>query len=156
MTNLKRLPILVILLVAGVFLAGSVKKESDPPGKYEKILHNVADMLKEAHYSPKQIDDSFSKKIFYKYFEVIDPNKNIFLKEDVEALKKYEFRIDDEMKGGDVEFFKAVSQLFNKRMEEAALISKDILSKPFDYSIDETFVNDPDKVKFPTNDKERK
>ena len=81
MTNLKRLPILIIiLLIAGVFFAGSVKKEVDPPGKYEKILHNVTDMLKEAHYSPKLIDDSFSKKIFYKYFEVIDPNKNIFLK----------------------------------------------------------------------------
>ena len=39
MTNFKRLPILIIiLLVAGVFFAGSVKREIDPPGKYEKIL----------------------------------------------------------------------------------------------------------------------
>jgi len=157
MTNFKRLPILIIiLLVAGVFFAGSVKKEVDPPGKYEKILHNVTDMLKEAHYSPKLIDDSFSKKIFYKYFEVLDPNKNIFLKEDIEALKKFEYKIDDEMKGADVEFFKAVGQVFNKRMEEAALISKDILSKPFDYSIDETYNGDPDKIKFPVTEAQRK
>ena len=157
MTNFKRLPILIIiLLVAGVFFAGSVKSEVDPPGKYEKILHNVTDMLKEAHYSPKLIDDSFSKKIFYKYFEVIDPNKNIFLKEDIEALKKFEYKIDDEMKGADVEFFKAVGQVFNKRMEEAALISKEILSKPFDYSIDETYAGDPDKLKYPATDAERK
>ena len=157
MTNFKRLPILIIiLLVAGVFFAGSAKKEVDPPGKYEKILHNVTDMLKEAHYSPKLIDDSFSKKIFHKYFQVLDPNKNIFLKEDIDALKKFEFKIDDEMKGADVEFFKAVSQVFNKRMEEAALISKDILSKSFDYSIDETYNGDPDKIKFPATDAERK
>ena len=89
MTNLKRLPILIIiLLVAGVFFAGSVKKEVDPPGKYEKILHNVTDMLKEAHYSPKLIDDSFSKKIFYKYFEVIDPNKNIFFERRYRSSQK--------------------------------------------------------------------
>jgi len=157
MTNLKRLPILVILLlVAGVFFAGSVKKEIDPPGKYEKILHNVTAMLNEEHYSPKLIDDSFSKKIFYKYFEVLDPNKNIFLKEDIESLKKFEFKIDDEMKGADVEFFKAVGQIFNKRMEEAALISKDILSKPFNYTVDENFAGDPDKVKFSKTDAERK
>ncbi len=157
MTNLKRLPILIIiLLIAGVFFAGSVKKEIDPPGKYEKILHNVTDMLKEAHYSPKLIDDSFSKKIFYKYFEVIDPNKNIFLKEDIEALKKFEYKIDDEMKGADVEFFKAVGSLFSKRMEEASLIYKDILSKPFDYSIDEMYAGDPDKIKFPATDAQRK
>ncbi|HEU4860707.1 MAG TPA: carboxy terminal-processing peptidase [Chitinophagaceae bacterium] len=157
MTNFKRFPILIILLlVAGVFFAGSVKKETDPPGKYEKILHNVTDMLKEAHYSPKLIDDSFSKKIFYKYFEVLDPNKNIFLKEDIESLRKFEFRIDDEMKGADVEFFKAVAQIFNKRMEEAALIYKDVLSRPFNYTIDETFAGDPDKVKFPASIADKK
>jgi len=157
MTNLKRLPIVaMMLLVAAVFFAGSVKKEFDPPGKYEKILHNVTDMLKEAHYSPKMIDDSFSKKIFNKYFEVLDPNKNIFMKEDIEALKKYEFKIDDEMKGSNVEFFKAAGDLFTKRMEEAALVYKDILSKPFNYNIDETFQGDPDKIKFPANDAERK
>lgn len=157
MTNFKRLPILIImLLVAAVFFAGSVKTESDPPGKYEKILHNVTGMLKENHFSPKLIDDSFSKKIFYKYFEVLDPNKNIFLKEDIESLKKYELKIDDEMKGADVEFFKAVGLIFNKRMEEAASISKDILSKPFDYSIDETYNGDPDKIKFPASDADKK
>ena len=157
MTNFKRLPILIIvLLVAAVFFAGSAKTESDPPGKYEKILHNVAGMLKENHFSPKLIDDSFSKKIFYKYFEVLDPNKNIFLKEDIESLKKYEFRIDDEMKGADVEFFKAVGVIFNKRMEEAALISKDIISKPFDYSVDETYNGDPEKIKFPVSDADKK
>ena len=78
------------------------------------------------------------------------------MKEDIEALKKFEYKIDDEMKGADVEFFKAVGQLFNKRMEEAALIYKDILSKPFDYSIDETYAGDPDKIKFPATDAERK
>lgn len=156
MTNLKRLPILIVLLIAGVVLASNVKKEKDPPGKYEKILHNVTEMLKEDHYSPKAIDDSFSKKIFYKYFEVLDPNKNIFLKEDIEALKKYEFRIDDEMKGENVEFFKAAGLVFNKRMEEAALMAKDILSKPFDYSTDESYNGDPDKIKFASNDVQRK
>lgn len=156
MTNLKRLPILIVLLIAGVVLASNVKKESDPPGKYEKILHNVTDMLKEAHYSPKPIDDSFSKKIFYKYFETLDPNKNIFLKEDIEALKKFEFKIDDEMKGANVEFFKAAGVIFNKRVEEAALISKEILNKPFDYTIDEMYNGDPDKLKFPATDAERK
>ena len=157
MTNLKILPIVIILLlVAGVFFAGSAKKEVDPPGKYEKILHNVTDMLKEAHYSPKLIDDSFSKRIFHKYFEVLDPNKNIFLKEDIESLKKFEFRIDDEMKGANVEFFKAVAVIFNKRMEEAALMYKDVLSKSFDYTIDESYMGDPEKTKFSATDADRK
>jgi carboxyl-terminal processing protease len=157
MTNLKRLPILLLLLVAGVFLASSMNKpEMDPPGKYEKILHNVTDMLKEAHYSPQSINDSFSRKIYTRYFENLDPNKNMFLKEDLEGLKKYELKIDDEMKGGQVEFFKAAGELFNKRMEDAAFFYKEILSHSFDFTTDEVFIADPAKIDFPANDNERR
>ncbi len=156
MTNLKRLPILILLLVAGVFLASSMNTVSnDPPGKYEKILKYVGEMLKEAHYSPKEINDDFSKKIYKRYFENLDANKNIFLQSDIEQLKRFENKIDDEMKGSPVEFFLATGQVFNKRMEEAALVYKDILAKPFDFSIDENFVTDPEKVKFPVTEADR-
>ena len=81
MTNLKRLPILVLLLAFGVFLASSISKPASiAPGKYEKILRNITEMLKEGHYSPKAIDNEFSKKIFSRYIENLDNNKNIFLK----------------------------------------------------------------------------
>jgi carboxyl-terminal processing protease len=157
MTNLKRLPILILLLVAGVFLASSMNKpKNDPPGKYEKILRNVTEMLKEGHYNPKPIDDAFSKKIYARYFESLDPNKNIFLREDLQALKKFELKIDDEMKGAPVEFFLAAGNLFNKRMEEAALVYKEILAQPFDFTIDETLIADPEKVQFPSSEAERK
>lgn len=158
MTNLKRLPILIILLAGGVFLISSMSKPKNvlPPGKYEKVLQNITEMLKEGHYSPKPIDDEFSKKIFTRYFENLDPNKNIFLREDLESLKKYETRIDDEMKGAPVEFFIAASDVFNKRMEEAALIYKEILASPFDYTKDEIIVTDPEKIKFSTSVAERK
>lgn len=157
MTNLKRFPILILLLAAGIFLASSMNKpKNDPPGKYEKILRNVTEMLKEGHYSPKPIDDSFSKKIFERYFESLDPNKNIFLREDLLSLKKYELTIDDEMKGAPVAFFLAAGNLFNKRMEEAALLYKDILAKPFDFTIDETLVADPEKIQFPASEADRK
>ena len=60
MTNMKRLPILVMLVIAGTFLAfQSLGKSSNPPSKYEKILRNVGQMLKEAHYSPKDIMTTF-------------------------------------------------------------------------------------------------
>ena len=52
-------------------------------------------------------------------------------------LKKYETRIDDEIKGAPVEFFLAAGKIFNTRMEEAAAMYNEILSKPFDFTIDE-------------------
>ena len=157
MTNLKRLPILILLVAGGFFLASSMENpKKDPPGKYEKILQNITEMLKEGHYSPKAIDDNFSKKIFSKYFQNLDPNKNIFLAEDLLALKKYELRIDDEMKGAPVEFFRAAGNVFNKRMEEAELIYKEILAQPFNFTTEESIVTDPDKIQFPSSFTERK
>lgn len=154
---MKRLPILILLLVAGVFLASSRNNVSnDPPGKYEKILKNVGEMLKEAHYSPKDINDAFSRKIYNRYFENLDPNKNIFLQPDMESLKKFETKIDDEIKGSPVEFFLAAGALFNKRMEETVLISKEILAGPFEFTADENIITDPTKMKFPANEAERK
>ncbi|HEY2723014.1 MAG TPA: carboxy terminal-processing peptidase [Chitinophagaceae bacterium] len=155
---MKRLPILVMLIVAGTFVAfQSLGKSSNPPSKYEKILRNVGQMLSEAHYSPKNIDDNFSKEVFKKYMNDLDPDKDIFMQSDYDALKKYETKIDDELKGdAPVEFFLAAGEIFNKRIEEAAKIYNEILDQPFDFNVDESINLDADKVKTPTNNAELK
>ena len=151
---MKRLPIVILMIVAGSFLAfqtmGTGTKK--PPTKYEEILKLVGEMLTQAHYNPKDINDAFSKRIFQKYFSDLDPEKNIYLKSDVEALqKKYETRIDDEIKGAPVEFFLAAGKTFNVRMEEAAAVCNEILAKSFDFTIDEEVILDGDKLSYATN-----
>ena len=64
--------------------------------------------------------------------------------------KKYETKIDDEIKGAPVEFFLAAGKIFNTRMEEAAAICNEILSKPFDFTIDEEVILDGDKLELCT------
>ncbi len=122
MNYIKRIFLGVLLIVGGIVFSSAIlfNKQSQP-GKYEKILQSITEMLTAGHFSPKKIDDNFSKNIYHRYFEVLDPNKNIFLQSDITSLKKYETRIDDEMLGADVEFFLSVSQIFNKRIEEAGL-----------------------------------
>ena len=87
---MKRLPILIMIIVAGSFLAfqtmGTGTK--NPPGKYEEILKLVGNMLVQAHFSPPDINDDFSKKIFTKYIGDLDPEKNIFLQSDIATLQK--------------------------------------------------------------------
>ena len=158
LTNMKRLPIILVLLVTGFFLAFETTGNGggNPPSKYEKILKTVGEMLTEAHYSPKEINDAFSKKVFKKYLGELDINKDIFLQGDISALRKYETRIDDEIKGAPVEFFLTAGQLFTKRMEEAALIYKEILEKPFDFTTDESVNLDDEKVNYPSTEADRK
>lgn len=156
---MKRLPILVVLLITGVFLAFNTLGNSGkttPPGKYERILQIVGEILVQGHYKPKEINDEFSQKVYTKYFEELDPDKNIFRKEDIESLKKYSTKIDDEIKGAPVQFFLEASKLFNKRSEEAAAIYKDILSRPFDFTVNESVVTDTKKIAFPSSANEQK
>ena len=150
---MKRLPLLLVMLAGGIFLAfntmGTGKKT--PPSKYERILQSIGVILTQGHYKPKDINDAFSKKVFIKFLGDLDPEKNILMQEDVNALKKYETRIDDEIKGQPVEFFLEAGKLFNRRVDEAAKIYKEILAQPFDFTKDESIVTDPKKLSFAAN-----
>lgn len=70
--------------------------------------------------------------------------------------KKYETRIDDEIKGADAAFFLAAGKNFNQRMEEVALVYSEFLLKPFDFTVDEEVVLDADKLSYPATEAERK
>ncbi|MEN9547601.1 MAG: hypothetical protein RIR12_192 [Bacteroidota bacterium] len=152
---MKRLPFVILLVVAASFLAfktmgTSTRPSAFPPSKYEQILKLVNEMLTQGHFNPQDVNDDFSKKVFKKFISELDPEKNIFTKADIESLKKYETKVDDELKGAKVEFFLAAGALFNKRMEEAAIIYKEILNSPFAFTISEEIQLDEDKLDFTT------
>lgn len=156
---MKRLPIVILMIVAGSFVAFQTlgTKTNNPPDKYEQILRLVGEMLTQAHYSPQSVNDDFSKKVFKKYINDLDPEKNMFLASDIDGLKaKYETRIDDEIKGAPVVFFKAVGDIFTTRMEEASAICNEILAKPFDFTVDEKVMLDGEKLAYATDKNEIK
>jgi len=155
---MKRLPIILALVLAGVFFATRSQGKSTtlPPGKYEKILQIVGAILTQGHYEPKDLNDDFSKKIYDKYFSELDPEKNIFLQEDVKSLERFSTKLDDEVKGAPVQFFIEAGKLFDQRVKEVEGYYKEILAKPFDFTKDETYVSDGDKKSFPANEANRK
>src|SRR5882762_2571248 len=133
MFSKRNLPIVLLILGAGVFVAfRTLGIGENPPTKYEKILHNVGEMLEQIHYSPKQIDDKFSREVFTKYLGDVDVEKNVLLQSDIEVLRgKFETRIDEEILGKTaIAFVPAVTEVYNKRMAETEVIYKDILSRP--------------------------
>jgi carboxyl-terminal processing protease len=161
MLQRKNLPIVLLLFVAGLIVAfrtlGFGLGNGNPPTKYEKILHNVGEMLAEIHYSPKKIDDNFSKEIFKKFLgEKIDDQKNILLLSDIQQLKKFETKIDDEILGGAVQFVPAVSEIYKKRLPETEAIYKELLSKPFDFTKEESANFNDEKLEYPKSEADRK
>ena len=156
MVSKKSLPIVLVLVVAGFLIAFNSSGLVNPPGKYEQIFVQVTEMLEAAHYNPKKVDDEFSKKIFTKYIESLDPDKNVFLAADIKELKKFELSIDDELHGAPIQFFYAIDALYLKRGRELADLMPALFQQPFQFQADEEISLDPDKAEFPKNETARK
>ena len=143
------------IVIATVFVAATPLNE-DPPTKNEIILRTVGAMLEQGHYSPKKIDDNFSKEIFAEYLKRLDPSKRILLEKDIIKLRKHETMIDDEIHGAPLQFFNSSEEIYKNRITEAEEIYKQFIEKPFEFTKDETFELDPDKIGFASNETEKK
>ncbi len=137
-------------------LVSATPLNDDPPSKNETILRYVGAMLEQGHYSPKKIDDNFSKEIFSEFLKRLDPSKRILLEKDVAKLRKYETTIDDEIHGSPLAFFAAADEIYKNRIVEAEEIYKNYIEKPFEFTKDDVLELDADKVDFASNDSERK
>lgn len=137
-------------------LVSATPLNDDPPSKNETILRYVGAMLEQGHYSPKKIDDTFSKEIFSEFLKRLDPSKRILLEKDVAKLRKYETSIDDEIHGSPLAFFAAADEIYKNRIVEAEEIYKNYIEKPFEFTKDDVLELDADKVDFASNDSERK
>lgn len=118
-------------------------------GKNEIVLRVVMQGLNSAHFQPEKLDDAFSKKVYDLSLKRLDYNKKFLLQPDVDKLKKYEARIDDQVKAGSYEFLDASTRVFNERVKESQELYKEILDKPFNFEADEYLELDPDKLQFP-------
>jgi carboxyl-terminal processing protease len=160
MMSKKFIPVILVLTGASLFVAfqsqGKNENDDNPKSKYTKVLRNVGILLEEGHYSPKKIDDNFSKEVLKKFTEELDNEKSVFLQSDIESFKKFDARIDDEIHGSDLQSFFAVNEVYMKRRDESFLLINEVLAKPFDFTKDETIQMDRDKLSFPKSEAERK
>lgn len=138
-----------------IFMAATPLNE-DPPSKNETILRYVGAMLEQGHYSPKKIDDNFSKEIFGEFLKRLDPSKRILLEKDIAKLRKFETTIDDEIHGSPLVFFAAADEIYKNRIIEAEEMYKQYIEKPFEFNKDDVLELDADKLDFATNDSEKK
>ena len=155
----KFIPVIIGLTGASLFFTfkslGNNENDDNPKERHSRILRNVGVLLEEGHYSPKKIDDNFSKAVFKKFIEELDNDKSIFIQSDLDGLKKYEQIIDDEIHGKELMSFYAINDLYLKRLSEASLIYTRFLNKPIDFNKDESLQMDPEKTIFSKMESDR-
>ena len=147
----KNFKVLLIAVFVAIASCSFTTKKFDNPEKDKLLIDLITYVLKKGHYSPKDMDDAFSKNIYKNFIDGVDPLKRYFLNSDIEEFKQYETDIDDQIKIKDVTFFKLVYKRLTERIAQIEKIYPRILELPFDYSIEEELNVDYDKITYSKN-----
>jgi len=151
-----KLVLVVIAISLGLFAFTTTLKPKGDPEKDKMLLELLTFVIERGHYDPAVIDDKFSKGIYKDYIEALDPSKRFFIQADIDEFVAYETQIDDQIKNKDLSFFNLTYDRLMKRISESKDFYKDILAKPFDYSVKEEFNTDYDKLPYAKNTAELK
>lgn len=112
--------------------------------------------LKANNFSQKKLDDALSRDAFGLYLKQLDGQKRFLLRDDVEKLRTYADRIDDELITGKIELPEVSVAIVDRRTAAVREMIKELLAKDFDFSADETVETDADKLEYCATEAELK
>lgn len=148
--------ILLLTLLLAFASCSFTTKTFEDPDKDKLLVQLITYVLAEGHFSPKDINDTFSEDVFVHYLDQIDPFKRYFYESDIREFEAYKTKIDDQIKNSDVSFFNLTNERFLQRMAETKELYKEILAEPFDFSIKEDFNADYENLEYVNSKKEMK
>lgn len=137
---------LFLPLMSLMFCFNAPKNDDE---KMTTIMVSVKNTLSYLHYSPKPINDAYSKEVYKHYFEMVDPAKRYFLQTDMDEFAKYETKLDDYLSGGDLTFFKLTTDRLLQRADEIDAMTQEIFKSPINLDQDETFILEAKNKKYP-------
>lgn len=147
-----------ILLVCVALLAATWSfstKQFDNPNKDRLLIEIISYVLDRGHFDPKSINDDLSEQMFSDYLESLDAQKRFFLASDYKEFKRYQYALDDQVKSLNVDFFRLTHERFLKRINEMKQSYQELLSKPFDFTLEEQLNVDYEHQGFSTSASER-
>ncbi len=148
--------LLIVAISLGLFAFTSSLKPKGDPEKDKMLLELLTFVIERGHYDPAVIDDKFSKGIYKDYIEALDPSKRFFLQSDIDEFAPFETQLDDQIKNKDLSFFNLTYARLMQRIQESKQFYKDVLAKPFDYSVQENFNTNYEKLPYAQNTTELK
>lgn len=132
-------------------------KSEDVNGKKEAVVLDIMlRILHNAHFAPAEVNDEFSHKVFTTYLKRADYNKKIILQSDVDELKQYYDKIDDQVRAQTFEFFNRSQEIFIERIADDKVYVAEALAQPFDFTVKESVELDPEKLSYSKDKAEMK
>ena len=143
-----RFPIIITILSLAIFGFTLKKNKLSDPDKEKVLLEIVKYVVERGHYNSIELDDDFSVKIFDDFISKLDPQKRFFTVNDIRQLYRYKYKIDDQIKNYQLEFFEETYKTYNQRVSDAKLFVDKVFETDFDFSEDEFIDLNNDSIPF--------
>lgn len=149
-----RIKILLLSGLMAAFLLTGALTVFSGGDKGELLVKLIMTGMERYHYQPQPVDDRFSHMVFDEYLEQLDYSKHFFTQRDIDNLRRFRDRIDDELQNGTFEFFELSLNMLDHRIEQARGFIDAWEEQPFDFNQPETYVTDPEARAFSANETE--
>ncbi len=143
-----RFSIIITILSLSIFGFTLKKNKLSDPDKEKVLLEIVKYVVEKGHYNSIDLDDNFSVKIFDDFISKLDPQKRFFTVNDIRQLNRYKYKIDDQIKNYQLEFFEETYRTYNQRVSDAKLFVDKVFETDFDFSEDEFIDLNNDSIPF--------
>ena len=143
-----RFSIIITILSITIFGFTFNKKKFNDPEKEKVLLEIVKYVVERGHYNSIELDDDFSLKIFNDFISKLDPQKRFFTVNDIRQLNKYKYKIDDQIKNYQLEFFEETYKTYNLRVNDAKVFVDKVFEADFDFSENEFIDLNIDSIPF--------
>ena len=140
--------ILLLAIFIAIASCSFTTKTFENPNKDKLLMQLISYLLEQGHFQPKDFNDEFSLEVYKRFLNRIDPYRHYFYKSDIEVFKQYEQQLDDQIQNYEIEFFNIVYEKLTQRINESVDVYNDILSKPFDYEINENFNSESEELDY--------
>jgi len=142
-----------IIFIGAAFASSSNVDLKDIPqlhqeSQHAKVAKRVSDLFSRSHYKYMPLDDQLSEKVFNRYIEQLDYNKQIFMQSDIDAIKAYQYSFDDNLKFGQLEPAYKIYQLNLTRRFERFTYALSLLDKEITFDTEEEYQYDRSKAQW--------
>jgi carboxyl-terminal processing protease len=120
-----------------------------PTDDQRAIARKIGRILEETHYSRTAMDDAFSRQVFQRYLEFLDPEHSYFLASDVKEFSVYQNQFDDMIHTGNVDPGYLIFDRFKQRNRERMQYAIGLLKSQPDWNTTASYDFDREHAAWP-------
>jgi len=125
-----------------------------PTDDQRAIARKIGRILEETHYSREVIDDAFSRQVYQRYLEFLDPEHCYFLASDVQEFSVYQDKFGDMIHTGNIDPGYLIFDRFKQRNRERMEYAISLLKSQPDWNTTVSYDFDRDHAAWPTTEAE--